>query len=160
MNPCVIILNGYPGVGKLTIARCISAILAERDRPCTLVHNHELIDPVAATHPERNEQHYALRKQYRKERFDELASEFQASTILLTVCLGRSNADINVGLEHLNIALLRRVRVHWINLICTDLDEHKKRVTSHERIYGETTKCTNFIEVETMMNKPENQLAR
>jgi hypothetical protein len=62
---CVLLLNGFPGVGKLTIASLFEAKLDHSSTPFRLIDNHLLIDPVVAIEPVRNKGHYALRKKFR-----------------------------------------------------------------------------------------------
>ncbi|KAF2436874.1 hypothetical protein EJ08DRAFT_644449 [Tothia fuscella] len=155
MKPCTIILNGYPGVGKYTIAKHMRAIL---DSLSILFYNHEIIDPVTAIHPGRTPKHYELRKEYRKKRFDEIIADPTPDlTIFLTVCQGQSEADIAVGIDHLRIARERGIPVFWVNLICSD-EDHKGRIGSEERRGGGTSKVTDVVIVEKMKIVSENAL--
>ncbi|KAI1862970.1 hypothetical protein JX265_009016 [Neoarthrinium moseri] len=55
-------INGFPGVGKLTIAREVQRMLGYES--VTFIDNHTLIDPVqlARDHPEYQEQRHAIRQ--------------------------------------------------------------------------------------------------
>ena len=75
-------INGYPGTGKLTIAREIMAILGENQ--ALLVDNHQLIDPVeielAQSDPEMQDirshpQYQTKRKSKREAAFQECISD-------------------------------------------------------------------------------------
>jgi len=47
-TPPWIYINGYPGVGKLTVAHALARALESRSRSARVYHNHLLIDPVGA----------------------------------------------------------------------------------------------------------------
>jgi hypothetical protein len=140
MAPCLILINGYPGVGKNTIAKLVHKALGS---DCTFIHNHLLIDPVEAIYPGRTPAHYALRKKFRDVAFDALIADSNPKlSILITISLAANNDDIAVMYEHLRISRERRLPVYWINLICDD-KEHKARMVSEERKNGGTSKCTD-----------------
>jgi len=89
-SPCVLFLNGFPGVGKLTIARHIRRILSES----LLVDNHLLIDPAEAIEPNRTPAHYTLRRAIRQAAFDGLKAVERKSTIfIMTSCTADNPAD-------------------------------------------------------------------
>jgi hypothetical protein len=140
MVPCLIFINGYPGVGKYTIAKLILKTLGSDS---TFIHNHLLIDPVEAIHPGRTPAHYALRKKFRDVAFDALIADSNSQlSIVMTISLAANNDDIAVMHEHLRIAWERQVPAYWINLTCDDR-EHKARIVSDERKNGGTSKCTD-----------------
>jgi hypothetical protein len=140
MRSYLILINGYPGVGKYTIAKLVHNALGSESR---FIHNHLLIDPVEAIHPGRTADHWALRKKFRDVAFDDLIANSNSNlTIIITVSLAANNDDIVVMHEHLRIARERELPVYWINLIC-DEREHKNRMVSDERKFGGTSKCTD-----------------
>ncbi|KAJ6495458.1 hypothetical protein C8R45DRAFT_987419 [Mycena sanguinolenta] len=60
----IVVLNGFPGAGKLTILQQIKALLpSDKTR---LLNNHLLIDPVQARIPDRSDEHHCLRRRIRK----------------------------------------------------------------------------------------------
>jgi hypothetical protein len=151
MKPCLILVNGYPGVGKKSIAKLIHQDL---DATTTFIHNHLLIDPVVAIHPSRNEAHYALRKRFRQIAFEALIKDSNTDRIIiLTVCLGDNQDDIAVMLEHLHIARERRIPVFWVNLLCNDVSEHERRIASDERKRSGMSKCTDPVLLREIKNK-------
>jgi hypothetical protein len=140
MAPCLVLINGYPGVGKYTIAKLVHEALGSDN---TFIHNHLLIDPVEAIHPGRTPAHYALRKKFYNIAFDAVIADSNSQlSIVITICLAANDDDISVMHEHLRIACERRVPVYWINLTC-DEREHKARIVSDERKNGGTSKCTD-----------------
>ncbi|KAH8657997.1 hypothetical protein BX600DRAFT_468509 [Xylariales sp. PMI_506] len=66
----IIHINGFPGTGKLTIARQIQQIIGDR---CRLVHNHLLINPADAVLRRTESGYQALRKAIRSAVFSSLA---------------------------------------------------------------------------------------
>lgn len=54
-----IYINGFPGVGKLTVAKELQTLLPNAE----VVDNHRLIDPVAAIYERSHPRYQALRKQ-------------------------------------------------------------------------------------------------
>ncbi|KAF2809578.1 uncharacterized protein BDZ99DRAFT_571369 [Mytilinidion resinicola] len=117
--PCVLLLNAFPGTGKLTIARARARALS------TLLHNHLLIDPVSAIHPRRDKAHYVLRRAFRKAAFDASKSGPEGGDLIVwgydpSGCLGASDADVAVLAEHVDVARARARKVPFIlvNLVC------------------------------------------
>ncbi len=62
-DECVVFLNGFPGVGKLAIARELHSQL-RRKKTC-LFDNHLIIDPAGAIHPGRGTDYKNLRNRLR-----------------------------------------------------------------------------------------------
>jgi len=60
--PCVLVVNGPPGVGKTTITKAVSEKLGQYDRPHRLIENHLLIELAAAIEPIWNSNHHEMRK--------------------------------------------------------------------------------------------------
>ncbi|EXK99820.1 hypothetical protein FOQG_00212 [Fusarium oxysporum f. sp. raphani 54005] len=56
----IVILNGFPGTGKLTILQNLKKFLP--GGTTFLLDNHLLIDPVAAIIPDRSNRHHELRR--------------------------------------------------------------------------------------------------
>jgi hypothetical protein len=71
----VVLLNGFPGIDKLAIARALQAVLNETGRRTRLIDNHLLIDPATAIVPSRNASHHILRKELRGVAFTAIARE-------------------------------------------------------------------------------------
>lgn len=151
MKPCLILINGYPGVGKHTIAKLVHGALGAES---TFIHNHLLIDPAEAIYPGRTEAHYTLRKRFRDLAFDALIADPSSERIvLITICLGENNDDIAVMGEHLQIARERRVPVYWENLTCDNVAEHNGRIASEQRKSSGTSKCTDPEVLEELKKK-------
>jgi hypothetical protein len=68
----LVLLNGFPGVGKLTIARSLQSSLTNQNVGTRLVDDHLIIDPAETVHPDREHQHRAFRDKHRNLTSDEL----------------------------------------------------------------------------------------
>ncbi|RGP79496.1 chloramphenicol phosphotransferase [Fusarium longipes] len=114
----IVVLNGFPGTGKLTILKRLQMYLPS-DTTC-LLDNHLLIDPVAAVIPDRSDNHHELRRLVRAPIFAELGKRAKGGdTILMTACLAAdSQRDNDFYHEHVDIARKNDVPIYWINLHC------------------------------------------
>ncbi|CAH0015489.1 unnamed protein product [Clonostachys rhizophaga] len=138
----IVVLNGFPGSGKLTILRETKALLPV-DRTC-LLDNHLLIDPVVAVLPDRTDEHYELRRKVRAPIFKKLGELVQEGhIILMTACLAEDNErDRAVFEEHLDIVRGTGIPIFWISAQC-DQKILEQRVESPERDHGAKTKLTD-----------------
>jgi hypothetical protein len=125
---CIILLNGFPGVGKLTIAQHIKEHL-QSSTPSTavrLIDNHVLIDPCTAVIPERTPAHYAMRYQIRQVAFSMLAQEYTSNPNMVTImtsCLADTERDTTVLEEHFQLAKASAVPLYMVDVTC-DREEH------------------------------------
>ena len=85
----IIYINGYPGVGKQTIARELMSILPY---PVKLLDNHLLIDPVAALLDRSSPEYYPLQQRVRSTLLSAIA---QSSELLNTLSLLINNRQAN-----------------------------------------------------------------
>ena len=131
--PCVLFLNGFPGVGKLSIGLLLEKVLPES----RLIDNHLLIDPVEAIEPDRKTTaHYELRLYFRRIAFDRLKKiESKHLTVMMTSCSAATPDDIRDFAEHVDIARVRRVPFLAVNLICEE-SVNAMRLCSDERVNG------------------------
>ncbi|KAI1124598.1 hypothetical protein F5Y10DRAFT_24934 [Nemania abortiva] len=138
----VVVLNGFPGTGKLTILKQAKERLPA-DRVC-LLDNHLLIDPVEAVIPGRSEEHHELRRKIRGPVFEALRKRALASdTILMTACLaGDNERDCAFFQEHLDIVRSTEVPIFWVNAYC-EQEVLELLVKSPERCQGAKTKLTD-----------------
>ena len=153
----IIILNGFPGAGKLTILKRVYELLpAEKTR---LLDNHLLIDPVQAVYPDRSPEHHELRRKVRKPVFDSLSKLAQdGRIILMTACLAANNdRDAAFLEEHLAMVRGTEVPLFWINVHC-DLAVLEQRVGNLERCQSAKTKLTDVNVLQTLVR--EHRLIR
>ncbi|KAJ7741107.1 hypothetical protein B0H16DRAFT_1565995 [Mycena metata] len=136
----VVVLNGFPGAGKLTVLNQAQVLL-----PGTrLLDNHLLIDPATALIPTRNDAHHELRRQIRAPVFQQIRRMAQqGNVIFMTACLAKDNErDTAVLQEHLELVRDTNVPLYWVNADC-DIAELEQRVRSPERCQGSKTKLTD-----------------
>ena len=67
----VIYINGWPGVGKLTVATALQPLIPGSQ----ILHNHELIDPVENIYPRRSPYYHEKREEYRRYRLKPIAED-------------------------------------------------------------------------------------
>ncbi|KAI7158114.1 hypothetical protein KC349_g5090 [Hortaea werneckii] len=150
---CVVLLNGFPGTGKLAVARALRSKLG--DTNTRLVDNHLIIDPAEATHPGRRHEHKALRDVVRRAVFQDLKGlPENIRTIILTGCLGQNSEDIAVYAEYVEVAQARGVPLLSFTLT-VEKSEHLLRLQSPDRVYGQKTKLNDPAVLETMMTNNE-----
>ncbi|RMZ09704.1 hypothetical protein D0864_01443 [Hortaea werneckii] len=150
---CVVLVNGFPGTGKLAVARALRSKLGDTDT--RLVDNHLIIDPAEATHPGRGFEHKALRDVIRRAVFQDLKGlPENITTIILTGCLGQNSEDVAVYAEHVELAQARGVPFHSFAL-AVEKSEHLLRLQSPDRVYGQKTKLNDPAVLETIMTNNE-----
>lgn len=141
-SPCILLLNGYPGVGKLTIARALSLHLTLSSTPHRLIDNHLLIDPVIAIEPIRNKSHYALRKAFSQTTFEGLKAlkeEVGDLVVIFTSCLavprkGKEMVcdDVAQFQEYVDLSKETGLSLAVVNLVC-NLGKNREILQSEER---------------------------
>ena len=113
----VILLNGFPGVGKYSIGCKLFKLFDPKH--ARFIDNHLLTDPVQAITPGRETDHKALRRTFRQVAFDALtAIEDASTTLMFTSCLSSSEEDQQVFEEYLAIACRCQVPFYLINISC------------------------------------------
>jgi hypothetical protein len=148
----IIVLNGFPGVGKLTILKEAKKLLPGKTR---LVDNHVLIDAVAALHPERSTTHHNLRRLVRKPIFEEIRNmaRDEGYVFLMLACLvEQSDNDTAFLDEYVDLVRGTSVPLFWINARC-DEERIKERVGSPERCQSGKTKLTDVDTVIGLMHE-------
>jgi hypothetical protein len=138
----IIVLNGFPGTGKLTILKHLKNLLPT-DTTC-LLDNHQLIDPVVTVIPGRSDSHHALRRSVRAPIFEELGNQAKKGhTILMTACLAAGcPTDEDFYQEYLSISRRSNTTIYWINVKCRRAI-HEQRVSTPERQQCSMMKLTD-----------------
>jgi adenylylsulfate kinase-like enzyme len=133
-TPFLLLLNGFPGVGKLTLARNLSTLLVQDEGglEVRLLDNHLLIDPVSAIEPERTPYHYQLRKAFRDVAFSALKNLPAKLAILMTDCLSETVEGRTQFEEYLGVAEVRECTMVVCNLVCGE-QENRKRLGCEKR---------------------------
>ncbi|KAM6536833.1 hypothetical protein FALCPG4_002815 [Fusarium falciforme] len=137
----VVVLNGFPGTGKLTILSNMQSRLAGQDT--LVIDNHFIIDPAQKIYPDRGLNHYYLRQQLRQVIFKEIRNMVdRGCVVLMTACLGNNEGDRKVLDEHLDIVRGTDIPMFWIN-IGRDQRTLEERLTRPRRVQGNKAKLTN-----------------
>jgi adenylylsulfate kinase-like enzyme len=140
---CVILLDGFPGVSKLSIARSLQTRLEALNRRVLLVDCHLMIDPADAVHPGRGDDYRSLKDRFRQVVFADLKTvSGRDKIIILTGCISTWPGDDALLEEHLDLARARDVSFVWYNLECQER-EHVQRIQSPARIAGAKRKLTD-----------------
>jgi hypothetical protein len=132
--PFLLLLNGFPGVGKLTLARNLSTLFSQDEGglEVRLLDNHLLIDPVSAIEPERTPYHYELRKSFREIAFSALKNLPGKVVILMTDCLSETVEGRIQFEEYLGIAEARGCTMVVCNIVCGE-QENRDRLRCEKR---------------------------
>lgn len=141
MRPAPFIyINGYPGVGKLTIAQ---HLVPHLPHPARLLGNHLLIDPVGALLDRTSPEYQSFRKAVRSSVLSAIAcSQDLANTIIVFTDQQSSSAvGSAVAREYEEAAKQRGSVFVSIRLLC-DREEHFRRATYESR--KGTTKLTDL----------------
>ncbi|KAF2217652.1 hypothetical protein CERZMDRAFT_31403 [Cercospora zeae-maydis SCOH1-5] len=136
-------INGFPGVGKLTLARELVKLYA--DGNVVLIDNHQLIDPVAARF-QREEPQYNVERQKERQKALErwvLDQDNAQKLVVFTDCQSNNELGIAVGGEYKHAALESGRAFVPVVLDC-DRRENLRRAVSKERQESGTTKLTDL----------------
>ncbi|EAT83410.1 hypothetical protein SNOG_09218 [Parastagonospora nodorum SN15] len=155
---CIVFLNGFPGVGKLTIAQIMMHNLAAETT--RLIDNHVLIDPAEAIVPGRNPAHKALRREIRRVAFEALTKEMVSHPnvkVIMTGCLADNSEDIAVLAEHVRIAQDTDGPFYLVEVTC-DRAEHGRRLEAPARATGGKTKLQDGSILQALLQ--QNRLVK
>ncbi|KAL9078331.1 MAG: hypothetical protein Q9157_002762 [Trypethelium eluteriae] len=132
-------INGFPGVGKLTIAKALISLL-ESNRPI-LIDNHQLIDPVAADFPRDHPDYQSERCRQRNVTFTERVEHPDLQDQVVVFTDFQSNNELGRGVAREYEAAAQRSGRPFlpIYLEC-EVDENVRRVASAQRTNSGTTK--------------------
>ncbi|RGP79773.1 aaa atpase family [Fusarium longipes] len=138
----IIHINGFPGVGKLTIARKLVDLLSPYNGK--LVHNHLLIDPVGAILPRSSPDYQTARRAVRSVIFDALAVSHDTADSVFIFTDFQSNNEIGRGViaEYCNMTERRGCTFVPVTVTCNK-EENLRRLASTERtVHGKLTDAT------------------
>lgn len=128
----IIHMNGFPGTGKLTIARILLAMF--RDSSVKLVHNHLLINAADAVLRRDQPGYQNLRRQIRSAVFDSLINEesTHSSAYIFTDCQTANELGVAVCEEYRDCASKRGCDFVPITLFC-DEETNLARLAGDDR---------------------------
>ncbi len=119
----VVHINGWPGSGKLTIARHLAERLGAR-----LADNHTLINPAEALFARGDPLYRSLRSAVRKSVFEHLAKAPAEQSFVFTDALSDDAADARAFEDCAALARQRGARFIAVVIDC-DIEENLKRLT-------------------------------
>ncbi|KAJ5180679.1 hypothetical protein N7492_003889 [Penicillium capsulatum] len=125
----IIHLNGFPGVGKLTIARHLTSRLS-----ANLIHNHLLVNPADAVLHRTQPGYQTLRRAIRAAVLDALADEpaTYGTSYVFTDFQSSDELGASVCAEYIAAAVGRDAPFIPVVLLC-DEDVNMQRLVSPER---------------------------
>lgn len=128
----IIHINGFPGIGKLTIARKLVELLSPLN--AKLVHNHLLIDPAGAILPRTSKDYQPLRRSIRAAVFDTLATSSDTFDSVYVFTDFQSDDEVGSAVmqEYATMAARRGCALIPVNATCSE-DENMRRLVSVER---------------------------
>ncbi|MCU4180537.1 AAA family ATPase [Bosea sp. BH3] len=131
----IVHINGWPGTGKLTIARELARLLDAR-----LLDNHSILDPAHALFDRRDPLHHSLRRSLRAAVFDHLRRMQPQTALLFTDALSEDAHDVAVFDEYRQLAGDRAAPLVAV-VLDIDAERNLERLTAVGR--SERHKLTN-----------------
>jgi hypothetical protein len=127
----IVHINGFPGIGKLTIARKLVALLGPYNgKP---IHNHLLIDPASAVLPRSSADYQPLRRAIRAVVFDALAASSDTfDSVFVFTDFQSDDVGRAVMAEYRAMAARRSCTFVPITVTCSK-EENLRRLASSER---------------------------
>lgn len=132
LPPSVILLNAFPGVGKLTTAKALHAALWPDT--ARLIDNHLWLDLAYAIVPNRKDTNYtSAGNKIRRDTFKLLKDiqDDKISIIMTNVLSNEIEGELEAFAEHADIARARRVGLVLVSLICNE-EENRGRVAGRD----------------------------
>jgi len=123
----IVHINGWPGCGKLTIARILAKRLAGK-----LLDNHTLLNPAEALFTRSDPLHGSLRKAVRAATLDHAAQLRGGLPLVLTDALSDEATDQAMFDDYRVLAARRQARLVSVVLEC-EHDENARRLASPGR---------------------------
>jgi thymidylate kinase len=123
----IVHINGWPGIGKLTIARILAKRLSGK-----LLDNHTLLNPAEALFDRSDPLHGSLRQAVRVSVLDHAAQLQPGVPLVLTDALSDDPTDQALFDDYRSLAARRRARLVSVMLEC-EPDENVRRLTSAGR---------------------------
>ena len=130
-----IYINGFPGVGKLTVAKELQKLIPNSK----VYHNHLLIDPIAAAVDRGSPQYDAMRTDLRRYILNMLATSKATRDVsfIFTDSRGSTEAGRMAVKDYQDAAIKRGVPFISVILTC-ELEENVRRIVGPERCVGST----------------------
>ncbi|KZP17223.1 hypothetical protein FIBSPDRAFT_865204 [Athelia psychrophila] len=133
-----VLINGHPGVGKVTVAYHLAGRLGSEVK---VLNNHLLIDTAAALYERTDPGYQPLRKALRETIFASLESYPPPATIIFTEWQSSDSEGTSTARSYLSAVLLRSrttpIQFFSVILTCGE-EENVRRLTSGTRGAGNT----------------------
>ncbi|KAG9503662.1 hypothetical protein J7337_003613 [Fusarium musae] len=138
--PCFIYINGYPGIGKLTIAKELQQLLPDSK----VYHNHLLIDPIDALVERSSPGYHEMRTGLRRYVLNEIATSecTKDKTWIFTDAREVSTAGEMGAKDYEAAAIKRGVSFISIVLEC-EIGENIRRAINPTRVASIGAKLTD-----------------
>jgi len=138
MPAFVIYINGWPGVGKLTVARALQRLIPGSQ----LLHNHEMIDPVEARYPRGSAKYKIKRGEYRRSRLKPIQedSSLRHTVYIFTDSQTQWNECIS---DYTSLAHGGHARRFYTVILHCDAEENERRLQSPGRGQDSRGKLTD-----------------
>ncbi|KAK2003406.1 hypothetical protein LX36DRAFT_566226 [Colletotrichum falcatum] len=151
--PFFIYINGFPGIGKLTIANEVCKLIPGG----RVFHNHLVIDPVAAMLDRGSEGYDELRADFRKHALHAISTrpELEKKVFIFTDSRESSAAGSTAVEDYQRAAEVRGVPFISIILHCR-LDENLRRLEGRSSD-GESRWSTKLTDGEVLRRVRENE---
>lgn len=125
-----IYINGYPGVGKLTIAKELQKLIPDSK----IIHNHLVIELCLNAFERASPEYEDLRKAVRREVLNAISTVGRNTTYIFTGSHG-THTPIGpaIARQHLDQAVSQKIPFISVILACEE-EENLRRVTSSTRV--------------------------
>lgn len=138
--PCFIYINGYPGIGKLTIAKELQQLLPDSK----VYHNHLLIDPIDALVERSSPGYHEMRTGLRRYVLNEIAtSECTKDKTWIFTDAREVSAAGEMGAKDYEAAAIKR-GVSFISIVLEcEIGENIRRAINPTRVANIGAKLTD-----------------
>ncbi|KAK3702436.1 hypothetical protein LTR37_014902 [Vermiconidia calcicola] len=128
MPAYVIYINGWPGVGKLTVARHLQKLIPGSQ----VLHNHELIDPVEKRYPRGSAKYQIKRAEYRQMRLRPIMEDAKLKDTVFIFTDSQTEHNECVG-DYTDLGLGERGRRFYSVVLHCGMEENMRRLTMSGR---------------------------
>ena len=131
----LILLNGFAGVGKYTIATHLATHLASASVDVRVIHNHLLVDLADAVRPRTAPTYQTFRRQIRELLFDSITTDQHISPGTIFILTGNFSQSVvgQTAAKEYDIAASRCGALFIPVTLHCDIEELKRRVASKGR---------------------------
>ncbi|KAG5755256.1 hypothetical protein H9Q69_005509 [Fusarium xylarioides] len=138
--PCFVYINGYPGIGKLTIARELQQLLPDSK----VYHNHLLIDPVEALVERSSPGYHEMRTGLRRYVLNEIAtSEYTKDKTWIFTDAREASAAGELGAKDYEAATRKRGVSFILIVLECEIEENIRRAINPARSQNVDAKLTD-----------------